>query len=328
MDSLLDDTSSTASSAVTATTTWPASDTVFHYGVKEKALCYEKVQIYEAKIHERRIGTDGTPEYLVHYHGWNSKYDEWVKDERLLKDTPENRELAEQLRIQHGGAGRQRTSQLQARRGDGSGSNGSGIVDLSPGAVPDRLSSKKEKGGSSRGKKAVDDTSFQPAIAIEFPALLKARLVDDWARIGNHQLVPLPCAPSVVDILRRYQEDLTAIGAFTEVDAEILQSLITYFDRALGSLLLYRFERLQYQMLLRHFAKRPVSELYGGEHLLRLFVELPRLMTLSKVDEDTADLINKRFHDFLRWFDRHQAQLLLPEYENATSSYMNVCKSQ
>lgn len=52
---------------------------------------------------------------------------------------------------------------------------------------------------------------------------------------------------------------------------EIMTGLRSYFDRCVGSILLYRMERLQYQTLKEQNPKVPLSELYGAEHLLRLF---------------------------------------------------------
>jgi mortality factor 4-like protein 1 len=54
--------------------------------------------------------------------------------------------------------------------------------------------------------------------------------------------------------------------------AEIMNGIVLYFDKALGNNLLYRFERAQYVDIRRKTAEvRPMSEIYGAEHLLRLF---------------------------------------------------------
>jgi hypothetical protein len=54
-------------------------------------------------------------------------------------------------------------------------------------------------------------------------------------------------------------------------EAEVVDGIQKYFDAALGSLLLYRFERIQYAEAIKSFAGKSMSEVYGAEHLLRLF---------------------------------------------------------
>lgn len=51
----------------------------------------------------------------------------------------------------------------------------------------------------------------------------------------------------------------------------MIDGIQKYFDAALGSLLLYRFERIQYAEAIKTFAGKRMSEVYGAEHLLRLF---------------------------------------------------------
>lgn len=68
------------------------------------------------------------------------------------------------------------------------------------------------------------------------------------------------------------QLGLTDTGHSNE---ELLNEVITgikdYFNKALGSILLYRFERHQYASLHKQFRKQEMVDIYGAEHLLRLF---------------------------------------------------------
>ena len=57
----------------------------------------------------------------------------------------------------------------------------------------------------------------------------------------------------------------------TALLSEIISGITLYFDKALGNNLLYRFERAQYVEQKRASPDKPMSEIYGAEHLLRLF---------------------------------------------------------
>lgn len=57
----------------------------------------------------------------------------------------------------------------------------------------------------------------------------------------------------------------------TALLSEIIAGVTLYFDKALGNNLLYRFERAQYVEQKRENPDKPMSEIYGAEHLLRLF---------------------------------------------------------
>lgn len=40
--------------------------------------------IYEAKCLKRQKSKKEQPQYFIHYKGWNSKWEEWVGDDRVL----------------------------------------------------------------------------------------------------------------------------------------------------------------------------------------------------------------------------------------------------
>lgn len=52
---------------------------------------------------------------------------------------------------------------------------------------------------------------------------------------------------------------------------EVIEGLKVYFDQALGTILLYKFERPQYENILSENPDADMSDVYGAEHLLRLF---------------------------------------------------------
>lgn len=112
-------------------------------------------------------------------------------------------------------------------------------------------------------------------IKITIPDNLKALLVDDWENVTkNQQLVPLPRNPSVSQILQKYRESMPKKregSADTDIFDEVIAGLKLYFDKSLGTILLYRFERQQYMEIRKEHPGKEASDLYGAEHLLRLF---------------------------------------------------------
>lgn len=115
------------------------------------------------------------------------------------------------------------------------------------------------------------------------PDALKSILVDDWENVTkNLQLVRVPSLYPVNRILDDYyNQEMPKRGEGTasgDILEEVLAGIREYFNKSLGRILLYRFERGQYQDLLARIddaaddlASRQLADVYGAEHLLRLF---------------------------------------------------------
>lgn len=112
-------------------------------------------------------------------------------------------------------------------------------------------------------------------------------MVDDWEFITkNNQLIPLPRTPSIQSILSSYKSHASknikvAAGHHKSkkiaLIEEVLNGLEVYFNRAIASNLLYRFERPQFVKVKKEADERPqnhqlkhMTSIYGVEHLLRL----------------------------------------------------------
>ncbi|KAF9390557.1 Esa1p-associated factor [Podila verticillata] len=283
------------------------------FEANENVLCFHGPLLYEAKILKTdwRVldpphGEEG-PCYLVHYRGWKQTWDEWVPESRALKLNEAN--LAKQASLKESYPGKKKT-------------------------VPKTSTSTES---SDRGKKRAKDTSVdkeedftkRPEIKVPIPDSLKAQLVDDWENITkNQQLVPLPKTPNVVEILEMYREFKKDKKAKSdEILQEVLAGIKAYFDRCLGNMLLYRFERQQYVDIRKRFVGKDDSEIYGGEHLLRLFVQFPMLIAHTSMDQDSINALRENLVDMLKWMQKHHKDLLLSEYENASPAYQSIVKS-
>lgn len=112
---------------------------------------------------------------------------------------------------------------------------------------------------------------------------LKSIMVDDWENVTKYmQILTLPAKVTVVMILERYQEfeKQNRLEGSAEMDIleEVVHGVKKYFDKMLSRVLLYKFERHQYLEIYKQMsdpvgdlAGKDASEIYGGEHLLRLF---------------------------------------------------------
>ncbi|KAH8677960.1 MRG-domain-containing protein [Xylariales sp. PMI_506] len=179
----------------------------------------------------------------------------------------------------------------------------------------------------------------RPSVKIHVPDLLKGLLVDDWENITkNNQLVPLPHPKPVSLVLTEYIQDEKSQRPEGSSSLDILEETVAglreYFDKCLGRILLYRFERPQYAEVREKWAdpkselhgKTP-SETYGVEHLMRLFTSLPELIAQTNMDQQSVNRLREELHKFCTWLERHAGDYFLPEYETPNNEYSDKAKN-
>ncbi|CAG8832203.1 39158_t:CDS:10, partial [Gigaspora margarita] len=156
-------------------------------------------------------------------------------------------------------------------------------------------------------------------IKISLPESLKCRLIDDWENITrNHALLKLPRSPTVSEILKQYLEYKRSSSIKSEksdIYTEVAHGIQVYFEKTLGNILLYGYERQQYVDVRKQFLEKENAEIYGAEHLLRLFVELPRLLVHTHMDQTTTETLEEHLADFLKFLQKNEDQYFVTEYE-------------
>jgi len=286
------------------------------YITDERVLCYHGVLIYEAKIlkgeiwENKSIPEENGPHYFVHYKGWKQTWDEWVPEERILKFTQENIELKNRLKEAYSPHTRNHEKKTSTTTDN---------------------SKKKNRENT---KVSVAEPIKRIEIKIPIPDPLKLQLVDDWENITkDKKLVPLPRKPTVVEILSEYKKasaELKKDEKNREIDliSEMLDGIQLYFDRALGNILLYHFERQQYIEIESKNEEKKMSEIYGAEHLLRLFVQFPFLLEETNLDQDSLTIIQQYMVEFLKFLADNQKKFFTTEYEPAKPSYISKFEAE
>lgn len=186
---------------------------------------------------------------------------------------------------------------------------------------------KRRKGRASNINESEPSYVNKIEAKIIIPQDLRRFLLDDCDFVTRQrQLVPLPkgddlTVKGVTDRYFKYREqhpeDLKNVATLTEV----CNGINEYFNVMLGSQLLYKFERTQYSDLLKEYPNKPLCEIYGCEHLLRLFVKLGSVLAFSCLDESSMEFVVVHIHDFLDFMMKNAEDLFVAEYENSTPDY-------
>lgn len=296
----------------------------------EYVLAYHGPLLYEARIllaenwteSNTLLGTTG-PHYFIHYKGWKQTWDEWVPEARLLKLN------------EAGFAKRRQLLEQQTKK-----NRPAGAASPASSSVKGKEKAKKAESGKKRTREVStieneSDYLKRPEVKIVIPDLLKLQLVDDWENVTkNNQLVTLPRKPNVRELLEEYRQYVLATkksqdrsSRATALLSEIISGITLYFDKALGNNLLYRFERAQYVEQKRSNTEKPMSEIYGAEHLLRLFVNFGPFIAYTNIDTESLNILREYINDIMKWMIKEQKRLFVKEYETTTTQYQNMSRT-
>ncbi|KAL1305134.1 hypothetical protein AAFC00_002059 [Neodothiora populina] len=314
----------------------------------EKVLCFHHELLYEAKVLDARpveaSDKKGPWQYKVHYKGWKNTWDDWVPQDRLRKHSDENIELARNLRkemdAQRKAAAKPAPTSTRKRAFGGdlnpaSSTRGSEERNSTAAAPPSRGT---KRGREYEGIDKEEDYLRRPAVKIFMPETLKAVLVDDWEKVTReNRLVPLPSSAPVTLFLEDYAASESANRQPGSAENDILEEVIAgvkeYFNKSLGRILLYRQERPQYQEIYPQLVKgtgelagKSVADVYGVEHLCRLFVSMPDLIAHTNMDSQAVSRLREELHKMTTWLSKNMAKYLSVEYEHASQEYLEKVK--
>ncbi|CAG2180684.1 unnamed protein product, partial [Oppiella nova] len=330
----------------------------FKYELEERVLCFHGPLIYEAKC-LKRIHIDNSYRYYVHYNGWNKSWDEWVDESMIMALNDQNLKRQQELRQSLQAVKQANASNAKKRKTTTAQTTDGAVKDATPAMATDASnrrtktssavkngtksgdsSNDNESNGSTDRKKkkrktiarimSIEDSfTTKLEIRIKIPDALKPCLVDDWDLITRlKMLYDLPAKTSVETILDDYMRQKVAEsgGASEEsVILEVIAGIKGFFNAMIGSQLLYKFERIQYQELLVHHKDTntgiQMSAIYGAIHLLRLFTRINNFLAFIPLNEPMVELMSKHIHDLLHYLSSNTHLFTAGDYSVASPEY-------
>ncbi|KAI1201885.1 MRG-domain-containing protein [Nemania serpens] len=310
------------------------------YGKDEKVLCFHGDLMYEAKIIDVRVEPGkkaDDAQYRIHYKGWKASWDDWVTHDRIRKFTEDNKQLASQLA--------QARMRAPGAKGVKKGAKATGSEMSSARGSEERAAASSSFAG--RGPRRGRDYELEteeafharPSVKLIIPDVIKALLVDDWENVTkNTQLVPLPHPKPVTKILEDYSTyempKRPAGSSHADILEETLSGLKEYFDKSLGRILLYKFERPQYAEVHKkwnstdpEFQGKTASDIYGAEHLCRLIVSLPELIAQTNMDQQSVNRLREELAKFSTWLAKNATDYFVSSYETPAQDYVDRAKN-
>ena len=217
--------------------------------------------------------------YFLHYLGWNSRWDKWSVEDDLMPDSAEAEALQKELKAASAAAAEPANSKKR---------KSSLLAGVKSEATQGDASGKKAKPPLRAGTE--DDSNESATVKLPLPLTLKKQLVDEWERITREpcRLVPLPRALTAAQVIDAFVESRRPGSTAQQMTRykELADALKLYFDKALPLMLLYQQEFKQFVAVSQAEPHKPASEVYGPEHLLRLFVRLPALLSQTALTRD------------------------------------------
>lgn len=138
---------------------------------------------------------------------------------------------------------------------------------------------------------------------IEIPSSLLYWLQKDYLFVNRGaDLYNLPAEVTIKEAIDEFKKE----SPDDEVLLDVIKSLEDFFETNLESLLLYESERSQYEDAA--LLDRPLVEVYGAFHLLRMFARLNFILpSLSMCIDSKITLVQCARH-FLEYLDKNEAK--------------------
>jgi len=300
------------------------------YSSGDTVFALDGGRTYKAKVLKSQI-MDGATQYFIHYDGWNRRWDKWVKSSELTSTENSN----------ESSASKSADNKLKSSVSSSLKKKAKGSVS---GEDDDVVQSRKKRKQLILNDLEVENESDspeenKPQLKLEFPFALKKHLVDEWEMITQEPLhlhkLPRPESVTVAKLLQDFlaYKQKKIDEQQMEQYKELMDGLRLYFDKSLPLVLLYRQERDQVELINKLYGDSsnnnspslsplslslPSSEIYGTEHLLRLFLRLPQLFTSASLSLSEINHVQTKLVDLLKYIQKH-SDLYILKHEYGTA---------
>merc|ERR1712087_1008885 len=137
---------------------------------------------------------------------------------------------------------------------------------------------------------------------LRLPQAMKLKLIEDWERITREKkLVSLPREPNIASLLEDFVQTKARRSSHERLYVEVCEGITSYFNQALSSILLYKYERKQLRDVRDEHKEMALVDIYGAEHLLRLFVKLPDLLAPCKLQREHMTVLLAKLTELLKF---------------------------
>jgi len=304
------------------------------YKEDEIVMAEDKGNIYVAKI-VKFSQTGDSFQYFIHYQGWARKYDVWVQADQICKSDDEDAKIKLQLYSQSKNPKlptKEKVSRTKQNSANSSFDNFADLMDDDTAKPSNKRKSNAELEEEARELKRnrtmlsnsdlvqEDDADMATAQRLEIPMNLKKHLLDEWSLISQQdprRLVKLPRKVTAEMALRDFVATLDDKLDDEQLDShrDFYEGVQLYFEKALPTVLLYRHEREQYDEVSKTYSDLVPSQIYGTEHLLRLFVRIPKLMSGVFLPPSETNKVYTKFSQFLKFIGKNASKYLsIEEY--------------
>lgn len=292
------------------------------FAVNECVLAFHNANMmYEAKI-LKRLNKKNEVHYFLHWNGWSKKWDQYVEEEKIIAKTPETvlnmkeNNAAIKSANKKGKPVKEKEQKPDKQKQD-----------------PKAKAGKKEKGKKrkrddggavSEDDETIDMDTEKPEkhdVKLKIPGQIKKFLITDWEKVTRAKLITkCPATYTISSIFTHYLESKTKNKENHEITHQVMEGIKEYFNKSIGVLLLYRFERPQYTDLQKQISSSEACSVYGAAHLSRLFVKLPELLGHTKMTTQEKTLIQTKLGDFLKWLAKNP-KYFTDEYQTTERDY-------